>query len=165
MKKTILKISMLFFALVLVTSCGSDDDGPAEAAPVKFRALIAGQNVRTDVVTATLSNNGGRLSINVVTDFGPLTMTVGSSAVDAPAVAVQDYIIDETGTAQISINSLDANFSSSPELGGSITISEINMEEMTVFGSFGAILANTLDDTDTIAITNGALFNVNFTVQ
>lgn len=165
MKKTFLKISLLFFALVFVTSCGSDDDGPAEAAPVKFRALIAGQNVRTDVVTATLSNNGGRLSINVVTDFGPLTMTVGSSEADAPAVAVQDYIIDETGTAQISINSLDANFSSSPELGGSITISEINMEEMTVFGSFGAILANNLDDDDTIAITNGALFNVNFTVQ
>lgn len=165
MKKTFLKISMLFFALVLVTSCSSDDDGPAEAAPVKFRALIGGENVRTDNVTATLSNNGGRLSINVATDLGPLTMTIGSSAVDAPVVAVQTYAIDETGTFQVAINSLDANYISSPELGGSITISEINMEEMTVFGSFGAIIANTLDDTDTITITNGALFNVNFTVQ
>lgn len=84
MEKTFLKISMLFFALVLVTLCGSEDDGLAEATPVKFRALIAGQNVRTDVVTATLSNNGGRLFINVPTDFRRLTMTVGPSAVGCP---------------------------------------------------------------------------------
>jgi hypothetical protein len=165
MKKTFLKISFLFFALVFVTSCGSDDDGPAEAAPVKFRASIAGQNVRTDNVNATLSNNGGRLSITAVTDFGPVTITLGSVIPDAPAITVQTYIIDDTGNAEIRISSLDVNYSSNAELGGAITISEINMTEMTVFGSFSATIVNSLDSTDTIAITNGTLFNVNFTVQ
>ena len=165
MRNAFLKFGMLLFAFVVVMGCSSDDDGPAEAPPVKFRALVGGQNVRTDNVTATLSNNGRMLSITAPTDLGPLIMTIGSNAPDAPEIAVETYAIDDTGNVNVRIIAPDFVYTSSPELGGSITISELNTQEMTVFGSFGAIVVNPGDPDDTIAITNGALFNVNYTVQ
>jgi len=163
MKNAFLKCSFLFFALVFVASCSSDDSGPEEAAPVAFRASIAGQNVRTDNVNATLSNGGRQLTIVAPTDFGALTITLGTNAPDSPFVTNRTYQIDDTGNASIRISSLDANFSSNAELGGSITISEFNTQEMTIFGSFSATVVNSIDSSDTLSITNGALFNVNYT--
>ena len=165
MKNAFLKCTFLVLTLLVVASCSSDDDGPAEAAPVKFRALINGQNVRTDNVTATLSNDGKLLSVVAPTDLGSLTITIGSNAADAPEIGVQTYTIDDSGNAQIRINSLDVIYSSTPELGGAITISEINSQELTVFGSFSATVVNPTDSNDSVTITNGALFNVNYTVQ
>lgn len=165
MKNTFLKYTFLFFAFVLVASCSSDDDGPAEAPPVKFRASIGGQNVRTDNVNATLSNNGARLTIVVPSDTGIITLSVGSNEADAPEITTETYVVDEAGSFEATVNAGAVIFSSNPDLGGAITITEINLEEMTVFGSFTATLANTIDIEDTIEVTNGALFNVNFTVQ
>lgn len=165
MKKTILKISVLFFALVFVAACSSDDDGPAEAAQVKFRASIGGQNVRTDNVSGTLSNNGGRLSIVAMTDVGSITINVGSTAVGAPAITDQTYVIDDTNTAAISLNTGSAFYNSNADIGGEIIISSIDLTQNTVFGSFNTTLVNTVDSEDTLTVTNSALFNVAFTVQ
>ncbi|WP_299214529.1 DUF6252 family protein [uncultured Dokdonia sp.] len=165
MKKTFLKISILFFALVFVTSCSSDDDGPTEAATVKFRATVGGQNLRTDNVSGVLSNNGGRLTVAAVTDFGSITISVGSGDVDAPAVTNQTYVINNTGTAGITLNSGGAIYTSNADLGGEIIITNIDLTENTVFGSFNTTLVNTLDSEDTLTVTNSSLFNVGFTVD
>ncbi len=165
MKKTFLKISILFFALAFVTSCSSDDDGPAEAAQVKFRTTIGGQNVRTDDVGGILSNNGGRLSIVAITDVGTITITVGSVATDAPAITDRTYVIDDTNTATISLNTGSETYNSNADVGGEIIITSIDLTQNTVFGSFTTTLVNTIDSEDTLTVTNSALFNVGFTVQ
>jgi hypothetical protein len=165
MKKTFLKISILFFALAFVTSCSSDDDGLVEAAQVKFRTTVGGQNVRTDDVGGILSNNGGRLSIVAITDVGTITIVVGSVAADAPAITDRTYVIDDTNTGTISLNTGSDFYNSNADLGGEITISSIDLTQNTVFGTFNTTIVNTVDAEDTLTVTNSSLFNVSFTVQ
>lgn len=165
MKKTFLKISILMCALVFVTSCSSDDDGPAEAAQVKFRATVGGQNLRTDNVSGVLSNNGGRLTIAAMTDIGSITISVGSGVADAPMISNQTYVISNTGNAGITLNSGGAIYTTNADIGGEIIISNIDFTQNTVFGSFNTTLVNTLDSEDTLTVTNSSLFNVGFTVQ
>ncbi|WP_299675657.1 DUF6252 family protein [uncultured Dokdonia sp.] len=165
MKNAFFKCTLLLFAFVLVASCSSDDSGPAEAPPVKLRASVNGTNIRTDNVTATLSNNGRRLSIVAPTELGQLVITIGSNDPDAPEITAQTYLVDDTGNVEIRISSADSNFTSTPELGGGVTISEINTQEMTLFGSFAGTIVSASDSDSILSITNGALFNVNFIVQ
>ncbi|MEP0264751.1 DUF6252 family protein [Dokdonia sp.] len=165
MKNIILKFSLLLFITSVAVSCSSDDDGPAEAAQVKFRASVGGQNLRTDNVSGTLSNNGARLSIVAITDIGSITISVGSTVADAPAITDETYIIDDTNTAGVMLSSGDVFYTSNADLGGEVIISSIDLTENTVFGSFNTTIVNTIDGEDTLTVTNTALFNVNFTVQ
>lgn len=163
----IFKITFVVLVFGLFTSCG-DDDTPAEAPNVKFRATVNGESFRTDNTTATLTNEGKVITIVGVSETGNQTITirVGSTEEDAPLIMSQAYnTASEEIPASIRYSFGTENFQTNLETTGVITLNSFDLDPNFIFGSFSGELANTMIPTESIMISNGALTGVTFTVQ
>ena len=159
-----LRATFLIGAVVAFVSCGSDDEGPAEAAQVKFRAQVGGASFRTDTASGVLSNSGKTLSITATNDVGEtIIIRVGNFTEGSPVVAAGTYQIDETDLASISYAPGGETLMPVLDAGGVVTLSSFNVDEKTVFGSFTGTVTGA--DAGEITITAGSLFNISYTEQ
>ncbi len=162
-----LKIAVLFITFGLLTSCG-DDEGPAEAPSVKFRASVGGAAFRTDTPTAVLSNDGRRFVVTATNDTGSekLTLTIGSSNPDAPLVMEQSYnTADEILPASIQFETGGVTYRTNLETVGSINLNSFDLDLNFVFGSFSGELKNIAISDDFLSVTSGSMTGIEITVE
>lgn len=162
-----LKIAVLLITFGFITSCG-DDEGPAEAPSVKFRASVGGAVFRSDTPTAILSNDGKLFVVTATNDLGSetFTLTVGSSNPDAPLVMEQSYnTASETLPASIQFETGGVTYKTNLETVGAINLNSFDLDLNFVFGSFTGDLENVAVPDELLFVTSGNMTGIEISVQ
>ncbi|WP_299682673.1 hypothetical protein [uncultured Dokdonia sp.] len=164
MKKNI--FYLLLFSSLIVASCSSDDDTsitPNEFADNTITVDVNGENFSSNnIETALLLSEGRfiRLTAVIATTFDLVSIEIGSINFDDPLLTEGIFSVSENNN-NIQYNNFLSAISENPT--GTITITNLDIENQIISGTFNGVATNI--DGEMVTLTNGTFTNISFLVQ
>ncbi|WP_299765001.1 hypothetical protein [uncultured Dokdonia sp.] len=164
MKKNI--FYLLLFSSLIIASCSSDDDTsitPNEFTDNTITVDVNGENFSSNnIETALLLSEGRfiRLTAVIETTFDLVTIEIGSINFDDPLLTEGIFSVSENNN-NIQYNSFLSAISENPI--GTITITNLDIENQIISGTFNGVATNI--DGEMVTLTNGTFTNISFLVQ
>ncbi len=170
MKKNILKWSMLICLFVALVSCGNDDNDANDDSGLGnsfFTAEIEGANYDAGLIVAQMTSEKRYIAITTSETVGggnALSVSIGSLANSAAPLAVGTYNTeDENNTAIIFLENGTTSYQTFDiDATGTVTITDLDEENMTISGNFQGTLTN-FGNNETVTVTNGVFQNIEYT--
>jgi Family of unknown function (DUF6252) len=147
------------FASIVLVSCDKDGDGDTKQAPGSMTAKIDGKDWKAESVGASI--------LNGITNITGQTLKGEAIAIVLSGDDPGKYALGETSLHAIAYveKTGDFSFGSNDDGGsGSVEVTEINLKDSTISGTFKAVVTRSLDNRKK-EILSGQFTKVKFTTK